>query len=145
MGADIRAHTHNKLYYAWDTIGTKTTAQICADALSSESAMPSGMKLQYSAILSVKCPRDEVKSQSTLAYTIIGEPFSGRGIQFPAKPEDYAFGKMFVPVAERMLQEGKLKPHQFEVRPGGLDGVLDGLKDMKEGKISAKKIVYKLI
>jgi hypothetical protein len=84
-------------------------------------------------------------STATLGYTALGEAFTKRGRETPAKPEDYAFTVKFAAVTEKMLAEGRLKPHRFEVRPGGLDGVLDGLKDMKEGKISGKKVVYKVI
>ncbi|KAF2139997.1 uncharacterized protein K452DRAFT_59154 [Aplosporella prunicola CBS 121167] len=44
----------------------------------------------------------------------------------------------------RMLQEGKLKPHPHEVVPGGLDGVSQGLQNLKAGKASAVKYVFRI-
>jgi NADPH:quinone reductase-like Zn-dependent oxidoreductase len=145
VGADIRKHTNDKLFYVWDTIAEGTTPQICADALSSQSLSPSGKKLQYGCTLSATCPRDDVESKPTMGYTALGEAFSKFGREFPAKPEDFQFSVMFTRVAEKIIKEGKVKPHRYEVRPGGLDGILDGLKDMKDGKISGKKVVYRVV
>lgn len=43
---------------------------------------------------------------------------------------------------EKLWGEGKWTEHPREVRPGGLFGVLDGMKDMKEGNISGYKLLY---
>jgi hypothetical protein len=37
-----------------------------------------------------------------------------------------------------------LKTHPFEVIPGGLNGVLTGLKKLKDGNVSAMKYVYRI-
>jgi hypothetical protein len=52
--------------------------------------------------------------------------------------------KNWVVVAERLLKEGKWRPHRQEVRKGGFDGILEGMKDMKEGKVSGVKLVYRV-
>ena len=44
----------------------------------------------------------------------------------------------------RCLQEGWFKGHPYEVVPGGLAGVEDGLRRLKEGKVSAKKLVFRV-
>ena len=46
--------------------------------------------------------------------------------------------------AEKLIAEDKVKPIRKDVRPGGLEGVFDGLKDLKEGKVSGTKIVYRI-
>ena len=45
---------------------------------------------------------------------------------------------------ERILAEGKLKPHPVSVESGGLESVLDGLDDMRQGNVSGEKLVYKV-
>lgn len=45
---------------------------------------------------------------------------------------------------EFLLQEGSLKGHPFEVVPGGLHGVLDGLRNLRDGKASGIKYVYRI-
>ncbi|KAK2799394.1 hypothetical protein FQN50_008500 [Emmonsiellopsis sp. PD_5] len=44
----------------------------------------------------------------------------------------------------RALQEKQLTGHPFEVREGGLEGVEQGLRDLKAGKASAVKYVYRI-
>jgi NADPH2:quinone reductase len=44
----------------------------------------------------------------------------------------------------RALQAGKFEGHPFEVRPGGLEGVEQALKDLRDGKQSAVKYVFRI-
>ena len=44
----------------------------------------------------------------------------------------------------RALQAGTFDGHPFEVRPGGLEGVEQALKDLKDGKQSAVKYVFRI-
>lgn len=48
----------------------------------------------------------------------------------------------FLSIAEKLWEEGKWKPHPTRVGSGGLIGVLGGMKEMKEGKVSGEKLVY---
>jgi len=52
----------------------------------------------------------------------------------------YVFFRLFA----RGLQDGWLRGHPWEVRLGGLDGVEAALRDLKEGKNSAKKYVFRI-
>jgi NADPH2:quinone reductase len=44
----------------------------------------------------------------------------------------------------RAWQAGTFKGHPFEVRPGGLEGVGQALQDLKDGKQSAVKYVFRI-
>jgi NADPH:quinone reductase-like Zn-dependent oxidoreductase len=44
----------------------------------------------------------------------------------------------------RALQNGSFSGHPFEVRPGGLEGIEDALKDLKAGKASATKYIFRI-
>jgi len=44
----------------------------------------------------------------------------------------------------RAIQAGNFKGHPFEVRPQGLQGVEQALKDLKDGKQSAVKYVFRI-
>ncbi|KAK8249448.1 chaperonin 10-like protein [Phyllosticta capitalensis] len=139
--ADIRAHTENSLYFAFDCISEGSSPQICADALSTET---SSQKPAYSALLTVKFPRQDIDHRYTLGYTVVGEEFTKFGHNFPAKKEDYEFGKMFWALSQKLLEEGKFRVHQPDIREGGLEGVLEGLDDLRQGKVSGKKLVYRI-
>ena len=134
----IRDYSNNNLKYAFDCIALADSAKICADALSSTSGCV------YSALLPVELPRNDVEKKFTLAYTAVGESFIFGGKEFPASQEDLEFGKMFWELSEKLLSEGKFKVHPPSVRKEGLQGVLDGLQEMREEKVSGQKLVYKI-
>ncbi|KAF2713399.1 GroES-like protein [Pleomassaria siparia CBS 279.74] len=134
VGAKIRAATSDKLTYVFDTISELGSPEISAAAISSKGG-------KYSSILPVnKFPRDDVSSNLTLAYTALGEKY---GENFPASETDFKFGVKFWKVAEQLLSEGKIKTHPADVR-GGLEDIPQGLKDLKDGKVSGIKLVYKI-
>jgi NADPH:quinone reductase-like Zn-dependent oxidoreductase len=136
-GAKIRELTRNKLRYAWNTIGHDESSKVCDEALSTDSAI-----CHYGTILRNKFPREDVMSTNTVMYTMFGEEFVLLGTVFPASEEDYGFGKMWMGLTEKFVAEGKIKPHPKRVRDGGLEAILTGLKEIKEGKVSGEKLVY---
>ena len=84
----------------------------------------------------------EVKMLFTLG--LWGEDF-GYGEQvMPGVPEYFTFAKKVYPWAEKVLAEGTVKVHPPKAGKGGLQGVIDGLQDMREGKQSGAKLVYKI-
>ena len=138
-GAKIRELTRNKLKYAWDTISLEASSKLCDEALSSDS-----QGCHYGAILANNFPREGVKRTGTIMYTMFGEEFYKGGKKFPAREDDYEFGKMWMGLTEKLVAEGKLKPHPKKVGTGGLDGVLNGMQELKEGKVSGEKLVYRI-
>ena len=62
---------------------------------------------------------------------------------FPATMEDYQFNQIFFRLAVKLLSEGQIKVHPPKVGKG-LDGVLAGLDDMRQGKVSGEKLVYSI-
>lgn len=132
------------LTLAWDCVSSGGSTEICAAALSKTRAG------RYWALLAidekvVRGVNDKVESGYRLAYTMFGEPFEKR-VKVPAIPGDYEFGKTFWEVARGLLAEGKVKPARADVNRGGkgLEGVLVGLDELKEGKVSGVKLVYTL-
>jgi len=144
VGSDIRELTRNGLYHAFDCISTDESARICADALSDDTA---SQKPGYSALLYCAFPREDVCVNVTVAHTIFGESFTkpelGPG-NFPADASDYEFGQAFWKMTKGLFAEGKLKVHPPDIRGGGLEGVLEGLEELKLGKVSGRKLVYNL-
>jgi NADPH:quinone reductase-like Zn-dependent oxidoreductase len=138
--ADIRKLTNDKLMYAWDTVSEGSSPKICCDALAS-SGNP-----KYGTILKVTdLPRNDVQYFYSLGYTMIGEDFRFRGDSvFKAVPEDFEFGVKWNSVAGKLLAQGKLKPLRKDIRSGGLEGIFQGLSDLKEGRVSGTKLVYRI-
>jgi NADPH:quinone reductase-like Zn-dependent oxidoreductase len=133
----IRKETDNNLKLVFDCIALESSAKFCEAAISTEGG-------EYSALLNVKVERDNVNSRFTLGYTSVGEAFKFGDIPFPAKPEDKAYTEMFVPIAEDLLAQGKVKVHRPKVGKDGLQGVLEGLQLLKEDKVSGEKLVYNI-
>ncbi|CAI7639260.1 unnamed protein product [Penicillium viridicatum] len=128
--AKIRQATDNNLKLVFDCISLESSAAFCDNSISTDGG-------EYSALLSVKIDRANVNDRFTLGYTAIGEAFSFGDIPFPAKPEDKAFAEKFISIAETLLAQGKVK-----VGENGLKGVIEGLKLLKEDKVSGEKLVY---
>lgn len=131
VGAKIREATKDKLQLVFDTISESSSAEISAAAISSKGG-------HYSSLGPVKFPRDDVKNSWTLAYTALGEKF---GDNFPASQEDFEFGVKFWKISAELINSGKIKPHLSTVRKG-FEGIPQGLQDLKDNKVSGKKLVF---
>ncbi|KAF2003123.1 GroES-like protein [Amniculicola lignicola CBS 123094] len=140
--SDIRKLTDNKLYYVWDTVGGKLPLEICAGALSS--SPPEGQELNCGIITGTDSgPRDDVRYTHILGYLGSGLPVEmGESMKFPASPAHHQFALKWTQVCEKLLMEGKWKPHRPEVRSGGLEGVIEGMKEMRDKGVSGVKLVY---
>ncbi|KAL2169181.1 hypothetical protein VTG60DRAFT_6345 [Thermothelomyces hinnuleus] len=144
---DIKAWSANPdaLTLAWDCHASDDAARISAAALSTTH------EGHYRALLSVnddvvRSANPKVDNGFTLAYTIFGEEIEKSRV-WPAVPEDFEFGKTFWELARNLLAQGQLKPARPDINRGGkkgLEGVLYGLQQLKESKVSGTKLVYTL-
>jgi len=57
---------------------------------------------------------------------------------------DQEFGEIMYGFLGRGLAKGWFKGHPFEVIPGGLEGIEGALRNLKEGKASAVKYVFRI-
>ena len=85
-----------------------------------------------------------VEKRFFLGYTCIGEDFVFEGEEFAASKKDFDFAVGFMSLAEELLSLGRLRNHPISVDSGGegLNGILQGLQLLKEGKVSGQKLVY---
>jgi len=140
VGAKINALTNNTLHLVFDTIAVPSSSSISAQALSTA---PTG-KLLYVSLLPVPMSRPDVESIFFLAYTMSGEEFEMEGEVWPASEEDNLLARKFVGVCEALLEDGRIRSHPVSKREGGLEGILGGMMEMKEGKVSGQKLVYRI-
>ena len=133
IGAKIRKESKDSIALAFDTISEESSAAISAAALSSKGG-------HYSALLKIKSPREDVKSNVTIAYSALGEKHSDA---FPESRENWEFGVKFWGLSEGLINDGTIKTHPIDIR-GGLKDIPQGLQDLQEGKVSGAKLVYKI-
>jgi NADPH:quinone reductase-like Zn-dependent oxidoreductase len=133
----IRVQTNDGLTMALDTVSVESSAKYCDIALSSKGG-------QYSSLLPIKIERENIQSRSTMAYTVFGERFIFGSKEIPAQSEDRLFMEKFCGIFEDLLASGKIMVHPRRVCNGGLDGILDGLQLLREGKVSGEKLVYNI-
>ena len=136
----------SNLRLAWDCHSDQKSAAFCAKCLS---AGEPGAEAQYASLLpgvfdAVSQTNPKVRMAMSLYYAAFNEDYDSFGIRMPAVSKDYAFTKMFWDMSRALLADGKLKPIRTIVNRGGsgLDGVLVGMKELKDGKVSAAKLVY---
>ncbi|KAJ4419138.1 putative secondary metabolism biosynthetic enzyme [Gnomoniopsis sp. IMI 355080] len=139
--AQIQAFTKGRLKHAWDCISTVESARICAAAMSALGGHYCSLLFLTSSVLKKVNPR--ITCSTVLGYTILGEDIEKETV-VKKRPEDFEHGKMFWKTAENLLLSGRFRPVQQVVNQGGrgLDGILKGLQYLKQGKVSAQKLVY---
>ncbi|KAJ5263145.1 zinc-binding oxidoreductase ToxD [Penicillium angulare] len=136
-GANIRKFTNDALELTFDCISHENSAKICCEAISSDRG-------KLCSLNPTAHPRTDVKNIHTLAYTVNDEDFEMGNSLIPAKPDDLEFGKMFWELATKLIAESKISTHPILACTGGLEGVLHGINQLREGKVSRKKLVYNL-
>ena len=93
-----------------------------------------------------------VPSNVDIRYTYVGTAHYGTyKASMPKQPNDkdevkadVEFAWVLMRYVARMLALGKFTGHPYEVIPGGLAGVEEGLKRLKRGEAKGKKFVYRI-
>lgn len=126
----------DSLNFCVDTISTDDTASFCAKVIGSNG--------NYSSILLAVCPRDDVESFRTVGYSFLGEEWEQFGVLNPASKEDFEYSKGFAILSERLLAQGRLRPHPVKVMEGGLEAIAVAMEDLRAKRVSGKKLVFRL-
>ncbi|KAL9571858.1 hypothetical protein ACKAV7_004004 [Fusarium commune] len=81
---------------------------------------------------------------------IMGPQMLGKEIRWPephwrpANAEMGEFGVYWTAVLRKLLDNGLIRPHPIVVKQGGLPEVLGGIEDIREKRISGKKLVFQM-
>ncbi|CAE6445640.1 unnamed protein product [Rhizoctonia solani] len=140
----IQKVTENSLKFAFDTISKANTQTDCVKslALAPEGTTPGKVVIVAVPNEDARALRNDVIIQFTVIYTALGRSFDWPGFEFPASPEDRAHMASWMPKLEELVVKGQIKPNPVKVWPGGLAAVNEGFQYMRDGKVSAEKIVY---
>jgi len=116
-----------KLLYAFDAVSEKGTYVNICKVLSTDGG-------KMTNVLPVE--KDKIPSGVLQSQTMVGSVHDEK--------HDANFGYAWFRMFGLGLKEGWLKGHPQEVVPGGLGGVQQGLTNLKEGKASAVKYVFRI-
>ncbi|KAI0974337.1 GroES-like protein [Xylaria arbuscula] len=139
---DIRAFAGGKLKHAYDCVSDTVSAAHCYGAIG---------RMGGRYVMLEQVPEEQlltrraVRAGFVLAYEVFGRdvPLS-RGYGCVADPENVAFTVHHLRVLQGLLDKGALKTHPVQMLGGGLPGVLEGLRLLKSGSVSGKKLVVAL-
>lgn len=139
---DIRQVISGHLEHAWDCRPSDDSAALCAELLSTNGKAKYNTLLGFTADI-VKKLNPTVETSTTMAYTAFGEPWFWEEEQ-PAVPEDFELAKQMIRISEDLLAQGKLKPPKIYLDRGGsgLAGVLHGIDELRNNRVSGGKLVY---
>lgn len=140
--AEIRKHTKNKIKYALDCISTTSSMQFCYQAMGRAGGKYTALEPYSEAVART---RRVVKPD-----WIMGPQMLGKEIRWPephwrpASTEMGEFGVYWTAVLRKLLDNGLIRPHPIVVKQGGLPEVLRGIEDIREKRISGKKLVFQM-
>jgi hypothetical protein len=139
-------------HHAFDTISArgKGTWIPISQMLSSST----GRETTYLSVVSGanKYDEAEIPEGVQVVYTYVGTVHAGAyKAAMPKQPKEQEFvksdpewGFVLFRYLARMLADGRLTGHPFEVIDGGLNGVEKGLNLLKAGKAKGAKFVFKV-
>ncbi|KAJ5630744.1 zinc-binding dehydrogenase family oxidoreductase [Penicillium longicatenatum] len=140
--ASIRAYTRNGLKHALDCITSADSMAICYASIGRVGGKYTALD-PYSE--TVAATRKIIKCDWVLGPIMLGKDIGWPAPHGRAADMDmYAFGVQWRQTLQELISRGLIREHPLLVQPGGLAGVLDGMGSIREKKISAKKLVYKV-
>ena len=138
---DLRAAVEQaggKVEYAFDCVSEHNSFQNISEVLDPKRGQITLVLpgRDYSAI-----PESITKSTTSVGQSHGDEEWQKKtGTKVGNEDFAYTFFRYF----SRGLDKGYFKPHPYEVVPGGLAGVQPALQNLKDGKASAVKYVFRL-
>lgn len=141
-GVAIRAFTKGKLRYALDCISDADSVKTCYAALGPRGSKYTALEPPLERRRGV---RNDIQTDWVMALTIFGKAVDLEGeFRREAAPEDRLWATQWYPKVERLLARGALRPHPIRLRKGGWSDVLDGIEELKLGKVRGEKLVYEI-
>lgn len=130
----------NEVKYAFDAVSEKNSYQNICEVLSKNG--------KVTLVLPVKDDK-EIPDSIEQSFTGVGASHTGFAVDSPerkagikTRPKGFAY--VFFRLFTRGLQDGWFTPHPYKVIPGGLNGVEEGLSNLKAGKASTVKYVHRI-
>lgn len=136
--ADIKTYTKGRLRHVLDIITDVPSQVICYETFGRVGG-------KYTCL---EKPSEELHLRPTVKKEmIVGLAASGKeialadGYERPASPRLRAESAHFFQSVQRLLDQGRFKPHPVRLLPGRFAGILEGLEILRSKKTSGEKLV----
>jgi len=116
--------------------------KICVDGISeygSTKLAAAAMSDQGGTIITLLPVKDEIRSNIKVVLSVL---YRVLDVNNADERSDVAEWHKVLP---KLLSEGHLRFHNIDHRKGGLEAIPAGLEELKQGKVSGKKIVYTIV
>ncbi|EOA86439.1 hypothetical protein ACJQWK_05874 [Exserohilum turcicum] len=136
---EIKQLTGGRLAYALDCVTDSSSAAYCASTMARTGGRYITLELCSEDL---KPKRRSIKQDWIFALDIFGEPIPlSRGYEREASPEVHQFAVNWYRVFQKLIDEGKVRPHPLQELEGGFSGIIEGVRLLKTGSVSGKKLV----
>jgi len=139
--AILKALDGKKLHHVFDAVSSGNTHQIVSEILVANG----GGKLNM-----LDPPTDKEwkwPAGIDVSRTYVANAYSEKHADITQEQanadSDFAF--LYYHYLARLLDEGRFKPHPHEVLSGGLGGIVEGVRRLHDGKVSATKLVVRFV
>lgn len=141
VGPQIRAHTKGRLRHALDCITDQASAACCYAAL----GRPGGRYASLERCAPEWRTREAVRADFVMMCEAFGNEVALGGEYWrAANPQARRLAVDMYRVMQDLLDGAKIRPHPAEVVGRGLEQVLEGLRVLKSGSVSGKRLVVML-
>jgi NADPH:quinone reductase-like Zn-dependent oxidoreductase len=139
----IRAYTKNSLRYVMDIIASAKSLRQCYASIGRAGGRYVGFELVPDELAEI---RKAVQASWVLGIRMFGTEIAlDGGYGSPADPELRVWGCELFKRLEKLIWEGKIRPHPVELDDkSGFDGIVRGVEKLKRGEVSGKKLVFML-
>ncbi|KAK2603639.1 hypothetical protein QQS21_004220 [Conoideocrella luteorostrata] len=141
-GVSIRAFTKGKLQKALDCITDSGSMRICYTAMGPRGDQWPALEPPSEKI---KQSRKDIEADWVMALTIFGKDVDLKGPSgCAATPGDKDWARSWYTQAEGLVADGFLRPHPAKLANGNWTDVLQGIDELRSGKVRGVKFVYEI-
>ncbi|KAI1205705.1 zinc-binding dehydrogenase [Annulohypoxylon truncatum] len=138
LGRNIKTHTGGRLRHALDCIADQASTTCCYASL----GRPGGRYAYLESSPKEWKTREAVKPDFALAYEAFGREVKLDGeYGRPASPAKHEMAVKVFRSFQKLLDEGKVRAHPTEVVGHGFESIIEGLRKLKSGAVSGKRLV----
>lgn len=141
VGPQIRTHTKGRLRHALDCITDQASVACCYAAL----GRPGGRYASLERCAPEWRTREAVKAEFVMMHEAFGREVVLKGEYWrAANPQANRLAVSMYRVMQDLLDGDKIRPHPAEVVGRSLEHGLEGLRTLKSGSVSGKRLVVLL-